>query len=66
MNGVRSQIRRIRQPLTDEELDPEPAQIKESEEKELNNVIQKISLERLSLEESRKEAKKPLYLVRYE
>ncbi|MCW4009309.1 MAG: hypothetical protein NWF05_01645 [Candidatus Bathyarchaeota archaeon] len=33
---------------------------------DLTGVIQRISLENVSLEERRKEAKKPLYLVRYE
>jgi hypothetical protein len=32
----------------------------------LNDVIKEISLEHVSLEERRKEANKPLYLVRYE
>jgi hypothetical protein len=32
----------------------------------MNDVIQKISLEHVSLEERRREATKPLYLVRYE
>jgi hypothetical protein len=32
----------------------------------LNASLEKISLKGISLEERRKEAKKPLYLVRYE
>ncbi len=33
---------------------------------EVTAVIEKISLEQVSLEERRREAKKPLYLIRYE
>jgi hypothetical protein len=33
---------------------------------DMNDIVQKISLEHISLEERRREAKKPLYLVRYE
>ena len=33
---------------------------------DMNDIVQKISLEHVSLEERRREAKKPLYLVRYE
>jgi len=31
---------------------------------DLNDLVQKISLERFALEERRKEAKKPLYITR--
>jgi hypothetical protein len=64
---MRSQIRRIRRPLTDEESESDSAEKNQSGgENDMNDVIQKISLERVSLEERRREAKKPLYLVRYE
>ena len=64
---MRSQIRRIRRPLTDEESASDSAEKNQSGgENDMNDVIQKISLERVSLEERRREAKKPLYLVRYE
>jgi hypothetical protein len=33
---------------------------------EMDHVVQKITLENVSLEERRREARKPLYLVRYE
>ncbi len=33
---------------------------------EMNDVVERISLEKVSLEERRREAKEPLYLVRYE
>jgi hypothetical protein len=65
-SNVRSQIRRIRRPSADEELDVESALAKEKEANELDDVVQKITLEKMSLEDRRKEAKKPLYLVRYE
>ncbi len=36
------------------------------ERRKMNNVIEGISLRFVSIEERRKEAEKPLYLVRYE
>jgi hypothetical protein len=64
---MRAQLGRIRRPLTDEELALAFVRKRISEGgSDLNGVIQKISLETISLEERRKEAKKPLYLVRYE
>ena len=63
---MRSQIRRIRRPLTGEELESESVEKKQSREEDMHDVIERISLENVSLEERRKEAKKPLYLVRYE
>lgn len=64
-------IKPIRRPLTDEDPSPESARGKELGRKDLggeymNGIVQKISLEHVSLEERRQEAKKPLYLVRYE
>lgn len=53
--------------MTDEESESDSAEKNQSGgENDMNDVIQKISLERVSLEERRREAKKPLYLVRYE
>jgi hypothetical protein len=63
---MRSQIRRIRRPLTDEELESESVEKKQSRGEDMRDVIERISLENVSLEERRKEANKPLYLVRYE
>ena len=64
---MRSQIRKIRRPLTDEESTSDSAEKNQTRGgNDMNDVIQKISLERVSLEERRREAKKPLYLVRYE
>jgi hypothetical protein len=63
---MRSQIRRIRRPLTDEELEIESAERNKQGGDDMNDFIERISLEDVSLEERRKEARKPLYLVRYE
>jgi len=57
--------RKIRRPLTHEELESFTQQ-KESGENYLNTGLEKISLKDVSLEERRKEAGKPLYLLRYE
>jgi len=57
--------RRTRRPPTHEK--PESVmQQQELGENGLNASLEKISLKGISLEERRKEAKKPLYLVRYE
>jgi hypothetical protein len=63
---MQSHSGRIRRPLTDEELDSESVEKNDTGENDMNEVVQKISLDNISLEERRKEAKKPLYLVRYE
>jgi hypothetical protein len=63
---MRSQIRRIRRPLTEEELEADSVEENKTGGEDMNNIVQKISLETVSLEERRNEAKKPLYLVRYE
>lgn len=63
---MRSQAKNIGRPLTNEELDSGSVRKKGGVGVELNDVIQKISLEKVSLEKRREEAKKPLYLVRYE
>jgi hypothetical protein len=62
--SMRSEIRRIRRPLTDEEL--ESVGPKESRGGSLDDMLENISLRDVPLEERRKEAKKPLYLIRYE
>jgi hypothetical protein len=49
--------------MTDEEL--QSVEHKESREL-LENMFEKVSLKNVPLEDRRKEAKKPLYLVRYE
>jgi vacuolar-type H+-ATPase subunit F/Vma7 len=61
---MQSEIRRVRRPLTNNELDI--LFIRKDTSEDLKGVIQKISLEHVSIEERRKEANKPLYLVRYE
>jgi hypothetical protein len=63
---MRSRVRGIRRPLTDEELGIDSTQEKVFGGNEMDTIVQKISLEKVSLEERRKEAKKPMYLVRYE
>ncbi len=63
---MRPKIEQIKQPLIDEESDPESFEKNNLGGKDMNNIAQKISLEHVSLEQRRREAKKPLYLVRYE
>ncbi len=63
---MRSRIRGIRRPLTDENSNPNIAKENVLGGSEMDNLVQKITLEKVSLEERRKEARKPLYLVRYE
>ena len=63
---MRSEIRRIPRPLTDEELDLESSKKNEAGGRYLNGIVEKISLDKVSREERRREAKKPLYLARYE
>jgi hypothetical protein len=63
---MRSQIRRLRRPLADEELELTSAQGRLQGGSNVDNVVQEITLEKVSLEERRREARKPLYLVRYE
>ena len=62
---MRSQIRRIRHPLTEVEL----ASAARKEFRGGGAYLEEIllaSLSDVSLEERRNEAKKPLYLIRYE
>ena len=63
---MRSGSRGIRRPLTDEELVSFSVGRNDKGESEAKDGVQQISLDNISLEERRKEAKKPLYLVRYE
>jgi hypothetical protein len=63
---MRSQTKRIGRPTTDNELDSDSVGNQGEGDKELNDVVQKISLDKISLEKRREEANKPLYLVRYE
>jgi hypothetical protein len=63
---VRSKVKGIRRPFTDDELSSEFVVNKSGEDEDLKDLVQKISLESVSLEERREEARKPLYLVRYE
>jgi len=61
-----SQTKPVRQPQTDDGLRSGSAGTKALGEEATGNVIEKISIDRMSIEERRREAKKPLYLVRYE
>ncbi len=61
---MRSHKRGVRRPLTDEELESVYVTRKNFGGLELKDIVQKISLEEVSLEERRKEAKKPLYISR--
>ena len=61
---MRSQAKRLRSHLTDEEL--HSIVQKASEEERLNELLENVSLKDVSLEERRKAARKPLYLTRYE
>ncbi len=63
---MRLKTRGVRRPLNDEEIDSESFLEKIVGVNDLDSVIQKISLDKVSIEERRKEAEKPLYLVRYE
>jgi hypothetical protein len=62
--SMRSQTGRIRRPLTDDES--HSVAQKESGGKRLNEMLAKASLKNVPLEDRRREAKKPLYLIRYE
>ncbi|UCE96243.1 MAG: hypothetical protein JSV51_01135, partial [Candidatus Bathyarchaeota archaeon] len=59
-----SRIKKSRRNLPEEDLYPS-VQVKVSEER-LDEILGTFSLKDTPLEERRKEAKKPLYLVRYE
>ena len=59
-----SRIRELKRSLIDEEL--RYSLQKETVTKRLDEMIENVSLENMPLEERRKEAKKPLFLTRYE
>jgi hypothetical protein len=65
MIHMRSQSGTIGRTLTDEKSDSKYIE-KTMQEETMYDVVQKVSLENVSLEERRKEAKEPLYLARYE
>jgi hypothetical protein len=58
---MRSETKGIRRPLTDEESSVEQ---KEIGGKRLDIMLERVSLRDVPLDERRREAKKPLYLVR--
>jgi hypothetical protein len=59
-----SRVRKLRRSLLDEEL--RSSIEKKSSEERLSEMLEKISLKDVPLEERRREANKPLYLTRYE
>jgi hypothetical protein len=59
-----SRVRKSRRSLLDKEL--RPSLQKETTEERLAEMIENVSLKDMPLEERRKEARKPLYLTRYE
>jgi hypothetical protein len=61
---MRSEIRQIRKPLTDDEL--ESVATTKIRGGKIEGMLHKISLKDVPIEERHKEARKPLYLVRYE
>ncbi len=62
---MRSQIKSVRRSLADGD-ESESAEQRYSGEESTSNLLEKISLKDVPLDERRREAKKPLYLVRYE
>ena len=59
-----SRVRKSRRPLTDDEL--RSSLKKEAIRENLEEIVENVSLRNVSLEERRREAKKPLFLTRYE
>ncbi|MCW4047970.1 MAG: hypothetical protein NWE99_10520 [Candidatus Bathyarchaeota archaeon] len=57
-------VRKSRRSLLDRELRPDLQ--RESVDQRLEKMLENVSLKDIPLEERRKEAKKPLYLTRYE
>jgi hypothetical protein len=57
-------VRKSRRSLLDEELRPDLQ--KKPVDERLEEMLETVSLKNVPLEERRKEAKKPLYLTRYE
>jgi hypothetical protein len=64
--GNQTKTRSRRRPLTHEDLEREPNAQLDSGGNGLNGILLKASLKDVSLKERRKEARKPLYLMRYE
>jgi hypothetical protein len=62
--SMRSRVRKSRQPLINE--DRRSSLQKEVAEDSLDGMLEKVSFKSMSLEERRKEAQKPLFLIRYE
>ena len=60
---MRSQYKRIRRPLLEDELSTNQSDVGGEQ---MNVLLEKISLKDVPLDERRKEASKPLYLERYE
>jgi hypothetical protein len=61
---MRFRVRKSRQPLINE--DRRSSLQKEVAEDSLDGMLEKVSFKSMSLEERRKEAQKPLFLIRYE
>jgi len=59
---MRSQIKSIRRPLTDEELSSDEQNWTGG--KNVNDLLERVSLRDVPLAERRREANKPLYLIR--
>jgi hypothetical protein len=59
-----SHVRKSRRSLIDEEL--RSSLEKKSDEERLSEMLETVSLKDVPLEERRREANKPLYLIRYE
>jgi len=57
-------VRKSRRSLLDKELRPD--QQEKTVDEHLQEMLENVSLKDVPLEERRKEAKKPLYLTRYE
>jgi hypothetical protein len=57
-------VRKSRRSLLDKELRPD--QQEKTVDEHLQEMLENVSLKDVPLEERRKEAKKPLYLARYE
>ena len=57
-------VRKSRRSLLDKELRPD--QLEKTVDEHLQEMLENVSLKDVPLEERRKEAKKPLYLTRYE
>jgi hypothetical protein len=59
-----SHVRKSKRPPLDEEL--RSSLQKETTEERLSEMLEEVSLKNVPLEERRKEAQKPLFLIRYE